>query len=411
MKCKQLLIVCLMLSSISLSAHKANQSYLYLDVLRKGIQGTFQVTTEDINKSLDLEIPRGVTAEELDPYLDLIKEYLVEEIKIMDEGRQELAVQFTSLDFLDLQLGYYLLLNFELAQLDSIPSELYIDYQGFISEIQDHQGFVLISNNWKAGIHNNEAMPSLVYDAGNLGPQRLDLEEGSIWRGFVAMVRSGMWHIWIGLDHILFLLALLLPSVMYRRKPEDWSLKSTITASNWFPVESFKPAFLYVLKIVTLFTVAHSITLSLASLQIVNLPSWLVESVIAISIALAAFHNIRPFLKREALVIAFGFGLFHGFGFASVLGEVGIQGEYLIYTILGFNIGVEICQILIILVLFPILFLIRKTPIYRPLLIYGSIFLIIMALNWTIERTFDINLLFDDYLDKAFRRFKGLVGI
>lgn len=381
-----------------------------MDILQEGIQGTFQITSKDMNTAMGLNMPEEITEQNFEPYKQRVIDYL-NRTTSFSIGGQIIKPNFTDLKFMDIKAGSFAMLNFILSNVNEIPDEMDIGFEGFFPSIEDHQSFVIVRYNWKAGIHDNEGLPSLVFDPSTDTVQTLDLTDGSIWTGFVAMVKSGMWHIWIGLDHILFLLALLLPSVMYRRTPEDWSLEATMKASNWYPVESFKPAFFYVLKIVTLFTIAHSITLSLASFQLVNLPSWLVESVIAGSIGLAAFHNIRPFLKREALVIAFGFGLFHGFGFASVLGEVGIQGEYLGYTILGFNIGVELCQIMIIAVLFPILYAIRKTKIYRPLLIYGSIFLILIALNWVVERSFDVDMPLDNYMDKAFRKFKALTGL
>jgi hypothetical protein len=143
---------------------------------------------------------------------------------------------------------------------------------------------------------------------------------------------------------------------------------------------------------VTFFTIAHTITLSLAALGVVTLPGYLVESLIALSIALAALHNIRPLLKNDGVIIAFVFGLFHGFGFASVLGDVGLRGEYMVLSLLGFNLGVELAQVLIICLAFPVLALLRKTALYRYLLFGGSIILIVIATYWFIERMFDIDI-------------------
>ncbi|MEM1357405.1 MAG: HupE/UreJ family protein, partial [Bacteroidota bacterium] len=140
------------------------------------------------------------------------------------------------------------------------------------------------------------------------------------------------------------------------------------------------------------FTIAHSITLALAALEVVNLPSRYVESLIAFSIGLAALHNIRPIFKGKEWVIAFVFGLFHGFGFASVLGEKGLGSDFLIWSLLGFNVGVEIGQLLIICAVFPLLFLLRKTAFYSKLLLFGSILLIMIALYWTVERLFEVDI-------------------
>ena len=129
----------------------------------------------------------------------------------------------------------------------------------------------------------------------------------------------------------------------------------------WIPVERLKPALKNVVKIVTFFTIAHSITLCLAAFEIISLPPRLIESIIAISIALAAIHNIYPRFSGKEWLIAFVFGLFHGFGFASVLAEKGLAGNYMALSIFGFNLGVEIGQLAIILLVFPILYLLRKT--------------------------------------------------
>ncbi|MEL6140485.1 MAG: HupE/UreJ family protein, partial [Bacteroidota bacterium] len=261
-----------------------------------------------------------------------------------------------------------------------------ITYSPLFEVDKKHRGMLIVEHNWKAGIFENEALVSNIYSPGNI-QQSLSLADTSVWKGFWALVKLGIWHIWIGLDHILFLFALILPSVVRRRKNTDGS-----SSWSWVPVEDFKSAFWYILKIVTFFTIAHSITLALASLKIINLPSSLVESIIAISIALAAFHNIRPIFKSREWIIAFGFGLFHGFGFASVLGEKGLSGDFMAYSLLGFNLGVEIGQVAIICLIFPVLYLIRKHKAYPKLINYGSILLILISIYWFIERAFGIDL-------------------
>lgn len=206
----------------------------------------------------------------------------------------------------------------------------------------------------------------------------------------------GMHHIWIGIDHILFLIALVLPSVLYRREDE------------WAPLEKFKPALINVIKIVTLFTVAHSVTLSLAALEVINLPGALVESIIALSIALAALHNIYPrFLGKEWMIV-FGFGLFHGFGFASVLGDLNLGSDKLVTTLLGFNIGVEIGQVVVICIAFPILYLMRKWAYYVRFMTIGSWLLIAISMVWFVERAFDIPI--TRYIRRAYNRLILLVS-
>jgi HupE / UreJ protein len=235
----------------------------------------------------------------------------------------------------------------------------------------------VIEHNWKTGTFKSDAI------VGVFSPDQpsiaIDLSKSSSWRGFLAMIRQGVWHIWIGLDHILFLVALALPAVMVR------------TNGRWEPVGSFKKALIAIISIVSFFTLAHSVTLSLAALDVITLPSRLVESVIAGSIAVAAWANLVPKLKIREAALAFAFGLFHGFGFATVLGDLGLGREHMVLSLLGFNIGVELGQLAIISALFPVLFLLRRTVAYGWIMRGGSIALIGLALIWLYERAFDVN--------------------
>jgi hypothetical protein len=113
--------------------------------------------------------------------------------------------------------------------------------------------------------------------------------------------------------------------------------------------------------------------------------------------------------KGKEWIIAFLFGLFHGFGFASVLADIGLGSDYLTLSLLGFNIGVEIGQLIIVLIIFPVLFLLRKTPYYRPMLIYGSIFLILIALNWFSDRSLGTDLPLDNIVEKIYKKLLRII--
>jgi len=189
---------------------------------------------------------------------------------------------------------------------------------------------------------------------------------------------EGVWHIWIGFDHILFLLTLLLPAVLIYKQ------------SRWYSRDTLRPAMTDILKTVTAFTIAHSITLALAVMDIVNMPGRLVESAIALSVLVAAVNNLRPFFPASRWVLAFVFGLVHGFGFASVLAELGLPGNALMVSLLGFNLGVEAGQLAIVALIFPVSALIRHTVLYRSWVVSGgSVAAILIAMVWMVERIFD----------------------
>jgi hypothetical protein len=146
-----------------------------------------------------------------------------------------------------------------------------------------------------------------------------------------------------------------------------------------------------VLKVVTAFTLAHSITLSLAALQIISLPSRLVESTIAASVVFAALNNLRGTIESKRWVMAFCFGLIHGFGFASVLADLGLPQGALVLALVGFNLGVEVGQLAIVAAFLPIAFLLRGTGFYRRgVLTFGSALIALIALWWFVQRAFDI---------------------
>ena len=178
---------------------------------------------------------------------------------------------------------------------------------------------------------------------------RLDLTTSSPWQEFLQFWHEGVWHIWIGYDHILFLISLLLPAVLW------W------TEGGWQAVDSFRPAFWEVFKIVTAFTVAHSITLSLAVLGIVKLPSHWVESAIAVSVLIVALHNLYPVIRARLWIVAFIFGLVHGLGFATVLLDLGLPGKSLLLALVGFNLGVEVGHVAIVSAFLPLAFLVRRS--------------------------------------------------
>jgi HupE / UreJ protein len=146
-----------------------------------------------------------------------------------------------------------------------------------------------------------------------------------------------------------------------------------------------------VLKVVTAFTLAHSITLSLAALGLISLPSRLVESAIAASVIVAALSNLRGAVEGRRWIMAFIFGLIHGFGFASVLADLGLPQGALVLALVGFNVGVELGQLAIVLVFLPVAFWLRSTRFYQVgVLRVGSIIVALLAAWWLVQRLFDL---------------------
>jgi ABC-type antimicrobial peptide transport system permease subunit len=203
----------------------------------------------------------------------------------------------------------------------------------------------------------------------------LTVGPGDPWRTAREYFVTGTWHIWSGYDHLLFLLSLLLPAVLVRRD------------NRWEAVDVARPAFIGVLKVVTAFTLAHSITLSLAALDVVRLPSRLTESVIAASIVVAALNNVFPVVTETRARIAFAFGLLHGFGFASVLADMGLPAGARLISLVAFNLGIEAGQLAVVVAVMPLAYAVRRARGYRlAFLPAGSAVIAVIALVWFLRR-------------------------
>ena len=400
-------LILFFLLPLSGQAHQPNQSFIYLRVYEnENVEGRFEIHNSDLQTYFGLDIKDTPKPDDVRPFYDQIRDYLLKHSSFTSKNEAYKIVFTKEISIFPVIKGSFIRLHFYLENSQELPDEIEVTYSVFLEEDPKHINMLAYEYNWKAGLINNESIVALDFTKGN-ATKTLSLTDSSIWKGFVAMVKQGVWHIWIGLDHILFLLALILPSVVRRKKRmvevAPGKTESRYYIWGWEPVKKFKPAFIYIITVITFFTIAHTITLTLASLEIVSLPSRVVESIIALSIGLAAYHNITPIFKGRDWIIAFVFGLFHGFGFASVLGDLGIKGEFLTLTLFGFNLGVEIGQVVIIALIFPVLFFIRKIKFYPHLLVYLSILLIVISLYWFIERAFD----YDMVLDEKIRRLGG----
>ena len=359
--------------------HEPGQTYLYLRVYDDSLVVRVEMWVGDAERVLGLGWdPAAVTLADVRAAETRARAYIEPKVSL-STGGAELPLRFRESGLLDLGANDYMTLTYEADGWTEIPDEIDVEFTPVFEIDTDHRNMLIIEHNWKTSTFNNEGNVSLIFSPRN-SQQTLDLTSSTVLRGFIGFIWLGVWHILIGFDHILFLMALVLPAVLLRREGE------------WEPVPDFRRGLWKIVAIVTFFTIAHSVTLSLAALDVIRLPSRFVESVIAASIAAAALANLTSRLNVREWMIAFAFGLFHGFGFATVLGDIGMGREYLVLSLLGFNIGVELGQIAIICAVFPVLYALRRKPVYRWIRVLGSLALIAIALYWFTERAFDIDI-------------------
>jgi hypothetical protein len=354
--------------------HKPSDSYLTLRVDGATVDGQWDIALRDLDFALGLDGNQDgeITWGEVKAKRVEIESYALSRLSI---DSRRVRCPATSADLLidNHSDGAYAVLRFA-ARCASAPSALAVTYQLFFDLDPQHKGLLQL----EAGGVNRAG----VFSA-DRPLQTFALAEASRWEQFLDYVREGVGHIWTGFDHMLFLLALLLPAVLVRSRIPG--------AASWQPAPRFRVVFWDVVKVVTAFTLAHSITLSLATLGVIGLPARLVDSLVAASVVVAALNNLRPLVRASRWIIAFLFGLIHGFGFASVLLDLGLPRGTLLLALVGFNVGVELGQLAIVAAFLPVAYALRATTVYRRgVLIGGSILIAVLAANWFVQRAFNL---------------------
>lgn len=354
-------------------AHKPSDSYLRVDETTARFAAEWDIALRDLELlvGLDADQDGQITWGELKAQREAVAAHALSRLSIETNG-EPLELRVDDLKVTHHSDGAYAVLLLESDEFDG-PKALDLRYRLLFDVDPTHRGLVLR--------RDSESQQTHVLSRGDA---RVALSEPppSLWVSLIDYVGEGVWHIWIGYDHILFLISLLLPAVLVRE--ED----------RWAPAESFRPTFHQVLKIVTVFTLAHSVTLWLAVMEYVALPSRLVESVIALSIVLTALNNLRPVLPISGAGFAFGFGLVHGFGFANVLTDLGLSEGSLAVALFGFNVGVELGQLAIVVAFLPIAYALRKSAFYKwGVLIAGSLLIALLAAIWFYERAFNASII------------------
>ncbi len=365
------LVLLLVLASAPAQAHKPSDSYLRLNFESgQALTGRWDIALRDLEYAigLDSNADGAITWGELKAQRGALFAYALARLGITAGGEPCASIP-GALKTTEHTDGGYAVLYFA-VECNAPVDRFTVDYRLFTDLDPSHRGLLQVRGD---GLANTAV----------LGPDRPQIEitsgQTNRWRAFSDYLRQGIHHIWIGIDHILFLVVLLLPAVLIWRD------------RRWRPQSQAGAAIRVVVAMVTAFTVAHSITLSLAVLGVVSLPSRLVESVIALSIVVMALNNIYPVMPRGRWVLAFIFGLAHGFGFASVLADLGLPGGALGLALFGFNVGVEIGQLVIVIALLPMSIALRHTAFYRVVVLYGgSVVVAALASLWLYQRAFGV---------------------
>jgi hypothetical protein len=363
------IMLCLVMAATA-RAHKPSDSYLTLAATGDGIDGRWDIALRDLDHAMGLDgnDDGQITWGEVRTRENAIAAYALARLTL-SSGGVPCPAQPRGLMIERHSDGAYAVLRFT-APCAKGSHAFEIGYRLFFDLDPQHRGLLKVQSGGTA--------TSAVF-----APDRttftLSLERPEPFAQAAVFFGEGVRHILDGIDHLLFLISLLLPAVLRAE------------GGRWRPVDRPAEAILDVVKVVTAFTLAHSITLALATFDLISLPPRIVEPLIAASIVLAALNNVYPLVTRGLWAVAFGFGLIHGIGFADGLRDLGLPPGAMLLALVSFNLGVEAGQLAVVALVLPAIVLVRHLPVYRRVgLPVGSLAIAAVAGLWFVERAFGL---------------------
>lgn len=397
----RLMFAAFLLTLCSLAqAHDTPHSSVFIDVRDEAIALELHLPVNQLKMALF----SGQTQQAL-PESSQISTYIAEHISA-SSPQQNYQVKVDSLQA-DREHPEQLLI----AQVRLLPDSgqvdsFQLDYQVILKPVVSHKIFVSLRSDFKRAIFNEQQpqpLGVLRYQHSRLD---IDLSQRSLWHGFASLFNTGMQHIAGGFDHLLFLLVLLLPAPLLMRR-------NAHNKARWGEPASLRHSLWTILKIVSAFTLGHSLTLLLGALGLLSFPAQWVESLVALSILVSALHAVRPIISGYEARVAIGFGLIHGLAFASELHQLGYDWQTLLTSVFAFNLGIEAMQLAIVLLVMPSLLMLSCQPrLYPAVRIIGASFAGIAATSWLLERTLEINSFFEPVVEWVFAHGTwGILGL
>jgi hydrogenase/urease accessory protein HupE len=356
-------------------AHPMPKSIVRLSVFDHSITGIANIPFSDLESALGGPPIENINSQP-------IREYFVKHINA-DSRNGHWTTIVSGVEVLmgtDPMIGGYkeVMVAFELVP-PSVEElrRFTLTYDVIVHQVVTHSIVVFVENDWQNGIHQESSSQclgiiELDVPTNKINSLEVNLQEGNWFKATTAIFILGMKHILTGLDHVLFLLTLLLIAPL------------AIVNNQWSAYQGRKYTVTRFLKISLAFTIGHSITLLAGGFNLIDFRVQYIEVLIALSILISALNCLRPvFLNRETL-IAGGFGLIHGLAFSLTLSSMKLDLGSKLLTILGFNLGIEAMQLIIMVVFFPVI-LMSKTKVYPAVrMVFGSLTIVLSA-AWIFE--------------------------
>lgn len=363
-------------------AHDVPASNVLLDVGAYSVTAEVQLPLAELREAIGL--PANVSAVQVvSQFHTRLSEYLYAHVDIESSAGERYAKHISLLAANHIRDGDWLVAHIDFAAPNNVSTQNFtLHYDAIIAEIITHNVLVSVRRDFRNGVFGDVLGADNAVVIGLMHYQQkqlsVDGSSGSWMLGFGKVFRHGMQHIAEGIDHVLFLLALLLSAPLAARD------------HRWQKIVDIKTSLWKVIKTVSGFTLGHSITLVLGALGVIRFSSTLIEVLIAVSILVSAIHALRPLFPNREHIIAALFGLVHGMAFAGSLAGFDYDSVALVLAVLGFNLGIEAMQLIIVALVLPSLLLMRVLPVYRYFRIAAATLTTALAIAWVAERGFAI---------------------
>ncbi|MGY5053979.1 HupE/UreJ family protein [Streptomyces sp. 900105755] len=375
----------LLLGASPAAAHPMPHSVVQLDVYRSSVSARLELPVSDFSRASGIDLD-DVTGKAVPAArATAIRAYLVQHIHPTTSGGKAWQVGIGAMHLSatrQTSTGPYRELTVAAVLTPPAGADVRhftFHYDVIVHQVVTHVTLVTVRQDWANGQVDGKGttqVGTIELDVRHMKVPALkvDLGPGSAWRGFVAMLELGGNHILTGTDHLLFLLILLLPAPL------------AASGGRWTGLVSPRKALTRIGGITLAFTAGHSVALAASSLGRLDIPSWPVEAFIAASILVGAIHAIRPLFPGREAVVAGVFGLGHGMAFSFVLAEMHLSTGQLVTSLLGFNLGIELVQLLLVCLTLPSLLLLARLRAQPVLRLTGAVLTGIAALGWLADR-------------------------
>jgi hypothetical protein len=341
------------------SAHSANSSSLSVHINDQAVDTKVSIAVEALDEALGTNYTNMGTEQ----ITDQVAAYIEDHFTIIGESG-EWTKTYSNVVREDVENIDSFSITFDFDTNSDDPNNFVINYDAITEADTSHEAVVVLTdasdNVSTAGVLTNEN-----------SSLRIGKAQTVSWTEIIML---GFHHVLEGLDHLLFLLMLLLAAPLVAVK------------KRWQSESSIKATMINVFHVITIFTIGHSLTLIAAAIGWIKVPSTPVEVIIAVSVGVAALHAIRPLTKKAELFIGFGFGLIHGLAFAGIFKDLGLSGSNSVITLLSFNVGVELAQLVAAVCVLPSIILLSRTRYYAKFRNLIAGLTITFATFWVLDR-------------------------